>query len=430
MDELERLRSEIDGIDRRIAELFCARMEVARSIGEYKSEHGLPICDPSRERELEKRAGLLVGDELLPYYVDFQRGVMSVSRSYQEHLASQNATDARGVRRLSVRSSRGDYDIIIGRGELAHAAEHFRLDRKVLILTDDGVPSEYSLSVARQCREPYIHVIPHGEASKNLDELREILELMASHRFGRGDCVVAVGGGVVGDLAGFAASCYMRGIDFYNVPTTLLSQVDSSIGGKVAVDLGTYKNTVGAFYPPEAVIIDAELLLTLDAENIRCGLAEALKMATTSDAELFSLFETGEFLDDPELMIVRSLLIKRGIVERDEHESGERRILNFGHTVGHAIESATGLSHGLCVALGMLCACSDEVRERLIPIYREIGLPTKVDVSPEELYKYILLDKKAEGDEINFIFVDRIGHAEQKRLGMTEIMDVLSLFKE
>lgn len=430
MDDLEILRGEIDGIDRRMAELFCARMGVAARIAAYKAEHSLPVFDASREREIEGRFALLINDaELLPYCADFQRGVISVSRSYQERLISRKSTDTRGVRRLSVRSSRGAYEVIIGRGELSHAAEHFDLDRKVLILTDDGVPSEYSLSVARQCREPHVHIIPHGEGSKSLERFGEILDLMAERHFGRGDCIVAVGGGVVGDLAGFAAASYMRGIDFYNVPTTLLAQVDSSIGGKVAIDLGSYKNTVGAFYPPRSVIIDAEVLLTLDAENIRCGLAEALKMAVTSDAELFSLFETGAFLDDIEGVIERALLIKRGIVERDEREGGERRILNFGHTVGHAIESATGSPHGLCVAVGMLYACSDEVRERLLPIYEAIGLPTGTDASPEELYEYILLDKKADGDEINFVFANEIGSAEIKRLPIKDMRDILSLSK-
>lgn len=430
MDDLEILRSEIDGIDRRMAGLFRDRMGVVARIAAYKAEHSLPVFDAFRERDIEGRFALIINDtELLPYYADFQRGVMSVSRSYQERLMLQNSSGERTVRRLSVNSSRGVYEVIIGRGGISRAAEHFDLDRKVFILTDDGVPANYAQSVADQCSQSFIHTIPHGEGSKSLERFGEILGLMAERHFGRSDCIVAVGGGVVGDLAGFVAACYMRGIDFYNVPTTLLSQVDSSIGGKVAIDLNSYKNTVGTFYPPRGVIIDTDVLLTLDAAEVRCGLAEALKMAVTSDAELFSLFETGAFLDDIEGVIERSLLIKRGIVEQDERESGERRILNFGHTVGHAIESATGERHGLCVAVGMLYACSEAVRERLLPIYEAIGLPTGTDVSPEELYRYILLDKKTDGDEINFVFANDIGSAEIKRLPTKDMRDILSLSK-
>jgi 3-dehydroquinate synthase len=248
---------------------------------------------------------------------------------------------------------------------------------------------------------------------------------MAKNRFTRSDCVVAVGGGVVGDLAGFVASSYMRGVDFYNIPTTLLSQVDSSIGGKVAIDLGGYKNIVGAFYQPKCVIVDPELLLTLNIRQVRAGLAESLKMATTSDAELFAMFESGEFLNDIEEVILRSLLIKKGIVERDVHESGERKILNFGHTVGHAIESSSALLHGECVALGMLYMCTEEIKNRLIPILDEIGLPSGAQLDADELYKFILRDKKASGENITVTYVNEIGKAELRKMPIEKIKDYL-----
>jgi 3-dehydroquinate synthase len=249
---------------------------------------------------------------------------------------------------------------------------------------------------------------------------------MAENRFTRGDCVVAVGGGVVGDLAGFVASAYMRGVDFYNVPTTLLSQVDSSIGGKVAVDLGGYKNIVGAFYQPKRVLIDPELLLTLDIRQIRAGLAEALKMATTSDPLLFEMFENDEYLNDIEEIILRSLLIKRRIVEHDVHESGERRILNFGHTVGHAIESTSDLLHGECVALGMLYMCAQDVKERLFSIIDDMGLPVEREINKDALFEYILRDKKANGDNITITFVNEIGKAELRKIPIENIRDYLS----
>ena len=248
---------------------------------------------------------------------------------------------------------------------------------------------------------------------------------MAQNRFTRTDCVIAVGGGVCGDLAGFVAAAYMRGIDFYNVPTTLLSQVDSSIGGKVAIDLEKYKNTVGAFYQPKCVLIDPETLLTLDIRQIRAGLVESLKMATTSSIELFEIFENGDYLNDIEDVILRSLLIKKGIVERDVNEKGERKILNFGHTIGHAIESTTSLIHGEAVALGMLFVCSDEIRARLLTIIDEMGLPLDTQINKEDLYHFILRDKKADGNNITVTLVNKIGIAELHKLPIENIKDLI-----
>ena len=185
------------------------------------------------------------------------------------------------------------YDILVERGILSRAGTELRLDRRVLVVTDTMVPPIYAETVARQCRAPVIYTIKAGEGSKSLDTFGKLLQTMLDHGFSRRDCVVAVGGGVVGDLSGFAASAYMRGIDFYNIPTTLLSQIDSSIGGKTAIDFGGVKNIVGAFYQPKKVLIDPELLRTLPPRQLSNGLAEAVKMAMTSDAGLFRLFETG-----------------------------------------------------------------------------------------------------------------------------------------
>ena len=327
---------------------------------------------------------------------------------------------------IPVSLEKESYYIILRRGAISKIHELLQLDRKVLVVTDDGVPAEYAQAVADASRYAVIKTIPQGETSKNLANFEMLLRTMAENGFTRTDCVVAVGGGVVGDLAGFAASAFMRGIDFYNIPTTLLSQVDSSIGGKVAVDLDGYKNIVGAFYQPKKVIIDPDLLSTLDVRQLRCGLAEALKMATTSDPELFSLFESGEYKNDIDRVIGASLLIKRQIVEADPKESGLRRILNFGHTAGHAIESTSDLLHGECVALGMLYMCSDKVRARLIPILKDIGLPTETEINADELYSFILRDKKADGDKISITFVEEIGKAEQRKIPLEEIKAYIS----
>ena len=284
---------------------------------------------------------------------------------------------------MIIRMELGDssYDIVLERGCLKKAGELLNLDRKVFILTDDGVPAQYAETVAGQCREPHIHTVAHGEGSKSFAVLEELLTQMLELGFTRGDCVCSVGGGVVGDLGGFTAACYMRGIDFYNIPTTILSQVDSSIGGKTAVNLGGVKNIVGAFWQPRKVLIDPDTLDTLSDRQKSSGLAEAVKAGLIADPVLFAMFEdyaAGGAPLDLEKVIAASLMVKKNVVEQDERESGVRKILNFGHTIGHGIESVTGLLHGECVAMGMIPMCSPAVRSRLIPVLGALRLPARV----------------------------------------------------
>lgn len=331
---------------------------------------------------------------------------------------------------IPVKTSSGGYDIVLERGAIERAGELLRLNRRVLIVTDDGVPEQYVKAVAAGCYEPVIHTFLQGERSKQPETLFEILRVLADNAFTRSDCIVAVGGGVVGDLAGFAASIYMRGIEFYNVPTTLLSQVDSSIGGKTAIDFAGYKNLVGSFYPPSRVIIDPDTLKTLPARQVSNGLAEALKMSLTSDPELFSIFENRDVFEDAMLdrIIYRSLLIKRHVVEEDEREGGLRRILNFGHTLAHAIESANSMDryyHGECVALGMIPMCSEDIRERLIPILNRLSLPTVIDEDPEVLIEAARHDKKTAGDDITVVTVSEIGSYKMKRLSFSQYEDMI-----
>ena len=430
MDKLLLSREKINKIDEQMARLFAERMEAVREVAEYKAENHLPVFDASREAEIiEKNSALIENESIKAHYINFLKNNMQISRSYQAELYPELSSgvlyEKENVKKIRVNLEKDSYDIFLGCGLLSHAREYFRLDRKVLILTDSGVPCDYAKEIATQCKEAFVYTIEQGEASKNFDNFKAILEFMAQNRFTRTDCVVAVGGGVCGDLAGFVAASYMRGVDFYNVPTTLLSQVDSSIGGKVAIDLDGFKNTVGAFYQPKCVLIDPETLLTLDIRQVRSGFSEALKMATTSDAELFELFENGEYLNDIENVILCSLLIKKGIVERDVNEKGERKILNFGHTIGHAIESATGLLHGEAVALGMLFVCSEDVRARLLPIIEEMGLTTETEIDKEKLYQFILRDKKADGNKITITFVNEIGKAELRKLPIENIKDLI-----
>ena len=430
MDKLMLSREKINKIDEQMARLFAERMEAVREIAGFKAEHKLPIFDASREEQIiDKNSAFIENESIKAHYINFLKNNMEISRSYQAELypdlLSGVLYEKDNIKKIHVNLQKDSYDILLGCSLLSHAREYLSLDRKALILTDSGVPKEYAQEIANQCKEPFIYVIEQGENSKNFDNFKAILEFMAQNRFTRTDCVIAVGGGVCGDLAGFVAASYMRGIDFYNVPTTLLSQVDSSIGGKVAIDLEKYKNTVGAFYQPKRVLIDPETLLTLDIRQIRAGLVESLKMATTSDTELFEIFESGEYLNDIEDVILRSLLIKKGIVERDVNEKGERKILNFGHTIGHAIESTTSLIHGEAVAIGMLFVCSDEIRARLLTIIDEMGLPLDTQINKEELYHFILRDKKADGNNITVTLVDKIGNAELHKLPIENIKDLI-----
>ena len=251
---------------------------------------------------------------------------------------------------------------------------------------------------------------------------------MLDKSFTRGDCVVAVGGGVVGDLSGFAASCYMRGVDFYNIPTTLLSQVDSSIGGKTAIDFGGVKNIVGAFYQPKKVIIDPEVLETLSRRQLMAGLAEAIKMAATNDAELFELIEnSADLTTDLPQIIYRALMIKKSVVEQDPRETGLRKVLNFGHTIGHAVESfsAGKLLHGECVALGMIPMSGDNAAARIKSVLEKYGLPSKIGQSAEELMPFLKHDKKMASDGIAAVIVDEIGSFRLCRMSADEILSRL-----
>ena len=247
---------------------------------------------------------------------------------------------------------------------------------------------------------------------------------MLEHNFSRKDCVVAVGGGVVGDLSGFAASAYMRGIDFYNIPTTLLSQIDSSIGGKTAINFGGVKNIVGAFHQPQKVLIDPDLLKTLPPRQIANGLAEAIKMSLTSDRKLFELLETQDIGSNLEEIILRSLHIKKDVVEQDEKESGLRRILNFGHTVGHGIESTTDLYHGECVALGMLPMCAETLRPRVVEVLKKCSLHRVVRYDWDRITEAAFHDKKADGDTVTVTTVREPGSFELKTMKCLEVMEL------
>ena len=310
-----------------------------------------------------------------------------------------------------MRIKANSYDIVLERGILKKAGEYLNLKRRTAVVTDSGVPSEYAQSILSQCPEgSFIFTAEQGEKSKSFDTLQQLLAQMLSHGFTRKSCVVAVGGGVPGDLAGFAASIYMRGIDFYIIPTTILSQVDSSVGGKTAVNFEGIKNVIGTFNQPKKVLIDSDVLSTLPQRQINSGLAEAVKEGLTGDRDLFEIFESENPCEKIDEIIERALRYKISVVNEDEKESGLRKVLNFGHTIGHGIEAqGTGLYHGECVALGMIPMCSEKTRERLIPVLAKLNLPTEFSGSREKIFNAMLHDKKMNEGSITVTFVDEPG---------------------
>lgn len=330
---------------------------------------------------------------------------------------------------MSLRMELGpnSYDITVERGCLQRADALLNLDRRVLIVTDRGVPRQYAETLAARCKEPVVAVVAPGEGSKTMETVTGLCRTMLEHRFSRGDCVAAVGGGMVGDLAGFAAACFMRGVDFYNLPTTLLSQVDSSIGGKTGVNLDGVKNIVGAFWQPRGVLIDPDTLDTLPPRLWAEGMAEYVKMALTLDGELFAALQREDPRQDMTRTLERALGLKKNVVERDEREAGPRKLLNFGHTIGHGVESAAGgaLYHGECVALGMLPMCSPAVRAQLRPVLERLGLPTSTGLDKQTVWEAMLHDKKSNSGGFSAVFVEEPGKGYVKNVSFAEMRAIL-----
>ncbi len=331
---------------------------------------------------------------------------------------------------IPINLGEASYEIVLERGAIKKLREYIKLkeDSKVLVVTDSGVPKIYSETVASLLPNASVFTFEEGEKNKNFETYRAICEKLLDLSFTRKDAVVAVGGGVTGDMAGFAAATYMRGIDFYNIPTTILSQVDSSIGGKTAIDLGEIKNIIGAFHQPKKVIIDPNVLKTLPERQIKNGLAESIKMGLTSDEELFKIFLTENYFEKIEEIIERSLRVKKAVVEEDEKEAGLRKVLNFGHTIGHAIEASAGLEelfHGECVALGMLYMCSEEVKKDLLIALKNVGLPAEYKIDRKKILAALSHDKKSEGRGVTVVKCEKAGTFNFEKTTPEEIMKLI-----
>ena len=350
------------------------------------------------------------------------------------------------MKTLTVALPGRSYDILIERGLLANAGEYCRkaLPRaeRLFVVTDSNVGPLYLDRVHAGLEgagfRVTAHTVPAGEDSKCAARLSELWEAMMAAGLTRTDAVVALGGGVVGDLAGFAAATVLRGVDFVQMPTTLLAQVDSSVGGKVAIDLHHGKNLAGAFWQPKLVLMDPDALDTLDDQTFAAGMAEVVKYGCIKDAAFFDFLEArpsrGELMAEIEHILYTCCDIKRSVVERDERDTGERMLLNFGHTLGHAYELAGHYetwSHGQAVAAGMCAAAKlgvklgvtpPEIPARLEGVLSALGLPTAISCTAEDYAAAVGLDKKGAGDSISVILLDKLGRAVPHRMPKAELL--------
>ena len=355
--------------------------------------------------------------------------------------------------KLTVNASR-KYDVVMDRGALAKAGEYVgeANGRKICIITDDNVDKLYGqpehalwASLASAGFNVYKYVFPGGEDHKNMSTVTGILEFLAENSFTRSDLLLALGGGITGDITGFTAATYLRGIEFIQVPTSFLAVVDSSVGGKTGVNLSSGKNLAGAFWQPSLVLFDPDVLDTLSDELKLDGMAEAIKAGIIADPQILTMIDSsaGEMspdnvsgvLSDNDLLTeiaAKAVKVKRAIVEQDEHENGKRALLNLGHTAAHAIEkcSGYGISHGHAVAMGMAMIsaaaaaeglCKEACHEDIVSILKQAGFALTCPYSAKELTSAALHDKKRRGDSITLVIPESAGNCKLKKIPVGEL---------
>ncbi|MBQ2897654.1 MAG: 3-dehydroquinate synthase [Clostridia bacterium] len=320
------------------------------------------------------------------------------------------------------------YDVLVQNGCFKDAGRFIKNifpEGKIAIVTDDTVQSLYADELVENLKscgfdDVFVFSFPHGEKSKNYQTLIDITEFLAEKNLTRTDLLIALGGGVVGDITGFAAAIYLRGIKFVQIPTTFLAAIDSSVGGKTAVNLNAGKNLIGSFYQPELVICDPKMIDTLDDVYFDDGVAEAIKYGAIMDSKLFELFEKSDMRQNLEKIIVRCIELKNIVVTEDEFDVGLRQLLNFGHTIGHSIEKCSNfkITHGHAVAIGMAIIARGCVKlgitpendaKRLISLIEKYNLPTKCEFDTESLYAPAVSDKKRTGGDITVIVMEKVG---------------------
>ena len=340
---------------------------------------------------------------------------------------------------ISVKVSNGQYNVSIGRGALkALPLELSRLNiPRVCVVSDSTVARLHWSGLSSVLPQGSVFFeFPYGESSKTPETVLKILNFLADNGFTRNDAVLAFGGGVTGDVAGFAASVYLRGIRVVQMPTTLLAAIDSSVGGKTGVDLPQGKNLMGSFWQPSAVICDTELLETLPQEDYLDGIAEALKCGVIGDEGLFGLLEECDDVRGIAGEIISPCVsLKARFVEMDEFDRGDRALLNFGHTIGHAVELASdyGISHGRAVGIGMVRMtryaekrglCHDGLSNRIANVLKRHGLPTECDYSWAELKNGILHDKKRAASDMRIVYPLEIGHCVSRLVPTEELVEI------
>lgn len=342
---------------------------------------------------------------------------------------------------VTVRASQ-TYEVKVGRGLLSELGREIaplmKKGRAVCLVTDTNVAPLYLDAAQASLEDAGLRVEPFvmfaGEIYKNPGNYVKLLEYLAENQITRADALVALGGGVVGDLTGFAAATYLRGVGFFQVPTTLLAAVDASVGGKTAIDLDAGKNLAGAFYQPRRVLCDLDTLDTLSDEVFADGCAEVIKYGMIGDPDLLDKLETLDFRHDPEEIVARCVAMKRDLVEEDEFDTGARRLLNLGHTMGHGIEACSDyeISHGQAVAMGMTMAvrtavahelCPPEVLPRLIALLERYGLPTRTTFAAGALYDKVLADKKRAGETQTLVMPVAWGKSELRQIPVTDLRD-------
>ena len=330
------------------------------------------------------------------------------------------------------------YEVTIGSGILSHIGELLpqRSPCIAALVSDDIVDHLYGNEVTAALQDygytVYHFVFPHGEENKNMEQLSSLLSFLAESHLSRSDLIVALGGGVTGDLAGLAAAIYLRGIEYVQIPTTFLAAIDSSVGGKTAVDLPEGKNLVGAFWQPMAVICDTATFATLPENVFIDGTAEAIKYGVLADPQMFELLSGADFREHLGQIIRRSVAIKGDFVHDDERDTGSRQLLNLGHTIGHAIEQCSSytVAHGHAVAIGMVIIakaaaatgiCDSAVPQMIETALANNHLPTRCDYSLARLVDVIQTDKKRRGDIITLVVPERIGHCRLHKINVAEM---------
>lgn len=339
------------------------------------------------------------------------------------------------MRKVHINTS-SPYDVLIGPGLIGRAGELIKEVVKpctAAIITDTTVDALFGAQVEKSLKDAGFatlkYAFPAGEENKRLSTLEGILEYLCENHLTRSDIIVALGGGVPGDVAGFAAAVYARGIRFVQIATTLLAAVDSSVGGKTAVDLASGKNMAGAFHQPELVITDTDVMRALPEDRLSDGAGEIVKYGVLTSPMLFEMMKKGGWLDNMDEIIEKSVSIKRDVVNADEFDTGLRRLLNLGHTFGHAIEKCANftLAHGQCVGIGTAIAAgytgNRELCREILAANKASGLPTDVEFSPEELSQAALSDKKRMGGKIALVLPVKIGECRIENINVACLTD-------